>query len=150
MGTGIICDVRQGRGHWLSRRQKSQSLRRRLWKIGSFQTIAGMLSGPKALAGLMDFRTVVSSLMVNGCVGISKGSDIFVLGSECVVGVVGSLPRRLRKCSLQLDIRASLDPPLSLMAGLEALPEISEMDFQAALCCFVMWRCLISAIFPLM
>ena len=51
-------------------------LRRRLWKI------AGILSGPKALAVLMDLRTVVSSLMENEWVGISKGSDIFVLGRE--------------------------------------------------------------------
>ena len=57
-------------------------LRRRLRKIGSFQIIAGILSGPKALAVLMDLRTVVSSLMENEWVGISKGSDIFVLGRE--------------------------------------------------------------------
>ena len=96
-GTGMICDLRQEVGHWFSKRQKSQSFKRRLWKIWSFQIIAGMLSGRNALADLSDLRTTLSSLIENEQVGISKSSDIRVLGKECDDGAVGSFDRRFFK-----------------------------------------------------
>ena len=50
------------------------------WKSPSFQIIAGMLSGPKALEGFKNSVAVLSSLMVKGDVSIGKVSDIGTLG----------------------------------------------------------------------
>ena len=52
------------------------------WKSSSFQIIAGMLSGPKALEGFKNSVAVLSSLMVKGDVSIGKVSDIGTLGYQ--------------------------------------------------------------------
>ena len=109
-----------------------------------------MLSGPKALVDLVCFKTLRSSGMVNSEVGISKVSAIFSLGSEILSGNFGSLPRRFPKCLAQLANLLDWDPPLRRMVGLERFPEISEMVFQAAWCCFEMCREAKLVILPLM
>ena len=109
-----------------------------------------MLSGPNAFVDLVCFKTLRSSGMVNSEVGISKVSAIFSLGREILSGSFGSLPKRFPKCLAQLANLLDWDPPLRRMVGLERLPEISEMVFQAAWCCFDMCREAKLVILPLM
>ena len=90
------------------------------------------MSGPNALVDLVCFKTLRSSVLVNSEVGISKVSAIFSLGSEILSGNFGSLPKRSPKCLAQLASLLDWDPPLRRIVGLERLPEISEMIFQAA------------------
>ena len=96
--------------------------------------------GPNVFADIVCLKSFGSSEMVNSEVGISKVSAIFYMGREILSWSFGSLPKRFPKCLAQLANIMDWDPPLRRMVGLERLPEVSEMVYQATWCCFDMCR----------
>ena len=94
----------------------------------------GMLSGPKALLFLSCLIVVFSSFRVNSVVLIFSASYIVISGRVLFSEIFGSFPSKLLKCSEQLEILSSLDPPLSLFEDLLRLPDISSIVLQVAWC----------------
>ena len=67
------------------------------WNISSFQIIAGMLSGPKALEDLRFLVADLSSDIEKGEVSIGRVLDIGTLGRLAFSGTLALLPRRFSK-----------------------------------------------------
>ena len=145
-GIGIIWDWSQIDGEMLLVRAKFHSSNRSWWKMGSFHKMTGILSGPRALF-LRLLRTKINSALINWPVRIFNGPLTWTLGRDMFVGIVAGFPRRFLKWESQFSRRFSRLPPLIVGEGLEPFPESSFIVFQAAECCWLMWKFVNSSIF---